>query len=1654
MGIGDFLKHVITAPLDAFNNAIGLPTPDHQGGTNPGILDKPLETFSAGMRWTYSNVISQPLSTVELMGRETSVGGGDWTRAFSAGEWAKVWHAANHISPGQAIFYGKTPTTSLAAGAQAGEKLINSPLEYAAPDLAQLPPEWHSLPRAEQQKMLAEAGMPQVNKAVADANRDSQWFHYASGAADFAINWELDPMVLGGKALGAVKTAKMVRPTTNFTPEDIRRVMNSDLLSKTQRWLWANRSDPQLVNNLTMVRKSAMGPKFGAILSTLKSEQEVNLFLRTTMGDTVAKNFLEGTNKAAAMRMESANSRLSLLGQQLSAAASPGERQLIQAQIDAAHAGINADVAMVNRYNQIIDSMHELDALNLTKWSFARAEDRTAAQNAYRAGPATNLSPIAKRAQRAPELDTSAVGPANRLGGGPLGMQLAPFRLYSPAFGLISQPILPRVAMSRIYTDFWGIPVTVARSFSNFRPSGHIDVNALSQDSINELRGYLARIPHISDQARGGMLNDYLKAETEMDRKNLLLSFEKLAVAKVAAKHGFTPEDGLDIFRKHRAEQANLVERMNQYSTAVASTEGGRPIYADYFHDQSGAFAVHPNLATRLVNDHIMMDLDRMDTLLARHGSALKAIRPGVGNIVDGMAALGDTFNSMWKFGTLFRLGYIPRVLGDDLAGQVARLGAAAMALRVGVGVKNLATNAALWMEQPFLEQRAAVREAGAAYAKGELKGIEQQSKILENFLKTEHTQRVIQLDRAQRLHDAAVARRAALPPTATPAKVAAHDAFVQKRAGALKAAQARVATPASPGKVTRLADLRQRGGYIQRYIDLATKESTEARAKLAAGKTIQGKSPLVVNGVALPGALTGVRGEFYQKLISPDQSLENIFGANQGFLHGLIQRSFSHGAIQARAVANPETHMQGWLHILNHQFAQDALGRQALNGATVDDMTRWLTRDPAGRAYFKRLGVTNDPPAYLAHSVKADIDEIAPTPAIRAAALTPEGVTKDLLDQEIPNLAHRPDVHVGQTYVGRRETEATSAKIFRFWFDTVAGLPAARWSRHPLFNQLYEGHARAIMAKEKSFGVVHTADDAERIAETARRLALKDTKKLVFDVTHRSDAVGALKLISPFFAATSEGWQRWARIIADKPQTVGYAAKFFNTPLALGKVQDQNGNPVDQYGFAYDPEKGKRYQVSKADRRIVTRLPKWAMDSGIGYFLGASPAGKINLSQDSMNLVLSGDPVWNPGTGPIVQIPIQELVKDKPGLADIAQAAGVLPFGVSTSSTYGSGTIGRLTDAVLPRSLKNFLTAYDTSDDRYQAVKLQITQQAMFEHDHLGKPMPSASEIAQRVKDYWLFSAATAFLGPIASKREDPYQWYRDQYYKLRSVNPKTADDQFLSRYGESYFLFAQAQSKNVAGLEANRHAVDMSRKYADLIASMPELGALIVGPNGTGSPFDQVSYAYQLNTPLVPGSAEMQRRRLSADEAIQENQRRLGWAKYTAAMHQVEAKLFAAGFQSFDDPGAEGFKAEKKAWTDLYSQPLYPDGTVNPYYNAAWSKDYSTYDATKYARLIPAMTKLVNSDLGKDPQRRDLHTLAEYLGGRQQVMSMLNERKNAGGSAVLTAQDNFDLLAQWQRFVQGLVESNTLFGDLYHRYLGRDLGVDAAPEQIAGGQ
>lgn len=1633
MDFGDVLKNVrdasIAIPIiGGWTAGLGEDVGESETGKfidkqllRPG--SRPLERAMHGLTWLYDNGISQPLSTSILMGSASQEGGYDFAKMFSASDWAKAWRAAEHISPGQAFTarnYSVAEQISGWAGApqdlgpaSAEELMAGRPL-YATPAKAYLPPGWEDLSEDEQQELLKKNGMPIVgNRAVEALRRDNELFTFSSGASDFAARWWLDPVVLGGRAIGAARRKYVVtpRPREGWSSGDIEQMMASSRMAKVQDFIWTNKDNPQLINNLSMFKKSALGPRAGGIVSKLKSPEEVNLFLRTTLGDAEARARLQAENAAAELRMTQVDERISQLELEalprVRAQANPKAEEMVNARMDELRALHQADDDLVARFDAALAHYGELDALNLTRLSGSRAYSRTANQKLFRTGP--------------------ALGSTSREVG--------------------------KLAKTRIYAnDMFGSSATFIRSLAEAHPNGMIQIDDLHPEAIDELRGHIARIPGIGPDIRQDLLNRYLKTTTEGERMELLDEIQGLGLTKVAEKHGFSYDEGMALYREYRANITHGQEELRRYSGA---NFGDEKQSVDIFAGKDGRLKIHPNMVTKLANDQILIDLTMLDKTLARHSSALKALRTAkVGNpdwIVDGL----DYVSHLWKFATLFRLGYIPRVLSDDLLGQVARLGAASMAVRAGFGVKNLATNLYHWKRPSFYEGQEAVAREGVKFADEEIKALQPElERIKTSFERADAVYRT-DVSKAKARATKARNRLAAMDQAADPVKYNAMQQLANKLEQQVTQAERRLETH-SPARRERLTALEEQMDELLsgREMQVAAAEAAKELRKRGFRQSSQLNRPVSVGGIELPPALAGEQGEYYMKLISSDDSLRTLLQRNKQLIHSNLQRSANTKAAAPISYPGTEkTFVEAWHKAINHQIMQDEFARMAVQGKSIDEMAKWLKSTPAGRRYRQRLGIKYDTPERIAASVWHEVDEYMPVMSgVREAAIKGEADI-DYLTALAKTGQHPQYVHsrqLGEALAGSNRASRTMDHVIDWWYKWAASIPADRMSRHPLFNQLYEGHARSLVSQELKQGVKVSQADADRIAETARRLALKDTRKLVFDIAHRTDAGHMLRFMSPFYAATTEAWQRWARIIADRPQTVGYASMFFNAPISVGWLQDRDGNKINRDGtVTTTDENGKLIQrfIPKGERLIIARVPKFLVKSDIGKALGMDSLDNQlknwKISQDSLHLITQGDPWFNPGTGPVVSIPASLLVKDKPKQAELLRHIGVLPFGP---------TPGGVGDTVLQQGLplyaRNFLSAWDTSDERYQRIKLQIMQQAAYEHANLGKPMPSAQEIADRTRNYWLFSAATAFVQPAATTRVDKYQFFRDQYNNLRRKNPLTADEEFLDRFGESYFVFAQATTENEGGVPATQKAVELSQKHANVIAKNPELAALIIGPEGNG-PFSPEAYAYQLSVPLIPGGAEMQRTRMSADEAMAENQRRLGWAKFTKYNNMVTAQLHKAGFDSFEDEGAEEFKAMRSGIAKLLGDPLMPDGSKNPFYNEEWSRDYFTIDPKRYDRMITGLTAVANSDLAKLKERSDLRRLKEYLGYRRAITTVLAERDKAGGSASLGAKANTDLRLAWRRIVDSLVESDTRFGDLYHRYLSRDMNVDLELEE-----
>src|SRR5439155_2838931 len=317
-----------------------------------------------------------------------------------------------------------------------------------------------------------------------------------------------------------------------------------------------------------------------------------------------------------------------------------------------------------------------------------------------------------------------------------------------------------------------------------------------------------------------------------------------------------------------------------------------------------------------------------------------------------------------------------------------------------------------------------------------------------------------------------------------------------------------------SPTRRARLAQLDDQLDELNSHRDLqmtAADAAKEARRRGFRQTSQLNQGVEVAPGVVLPPSLGGEQGEYYMKLISSDDSLRTLLMRNKQMIHSNLQKSANTTA--AAAISYPGTEkvvVESWHKAINHQIMQDPFAIQAVKGASANQMAEWLRRTPAGRAYRKRLRIKYDKTERIAQSIWQEVDEYMPRESgIREAALNGEADTDYLTELaktgQYPQYVHNSQL--GEALAGSNHAARAMDNVIDWWYKWAASIPADRMSRHPLFNQLYEGHARSLASQEMKQGVNITQADADRIAETARRLALKDTRKLVFDIAHRTDA-------------------------------------------------------------------------------------------------------------------------------------------------------------------------------------------------------------------------------------------------------------------------------------------------------------------------------------------------------------------------------------------------------------------------------------------------------------------------------------------------------------------------------------------------------------------
>lgn len=726
------------------------------------------------------------------------------------------------------------------------------------------------------------------------------------------------------------------------------------------------------------------------------------------------------------------------------------------------------------------------------------------------------------------------------------------------------------------------------------------------------------------------------------------------------------------------------------------------------------------------------------------------------------------------------------------------------------------------------------------------------------------------------------------------------------------------------------------------------------------------------------------------------------------------------------------DNHMPSWLHAVNNQLMQSAIGKEAVrlmvkNGGDKElaakDLARWSTGTPEGRKLMGELQWTAHNKVEHARRITGYVDHYLPSTDLQKAAAKNGRVEQKELEATLPNIEDRPPVHgesiamdIGRGSLLGERINGVYSKILRWASDATED----QLARHPMYAAVYEQEvkrrAEYLLADPRIEAL--TGGDIKRLVQDqAHKKARQAIKNYMYDVADTSDLSHFMRFVSPFVKAWEDTMRKWGRIIYEDPSVLGRANLVWNAPNDLGIVVDSDGNPVDQDGiFGYtDPKTGERKSTYIL---VPSGLTKWIPGAG---------DSDLKISKQSFNLVLQGG--LQPGFGPIVAYPVGKIQTAAPQLNDVAKL--VNPYGPPES----------VWDAVAPSTLKAITDATNDQSRTHMQDTRRIYAQMLAEYKQdpqkFGGVKPEPDDAAKRAGALGRLKILNRVGNPFPAIFQSPYQLYIDSYRALQEQerdphNPKPkgwADDQFIQMHGETYFPLVQSESKNNGGVGSSAEAVDALNRYRSLVnkygveagQAKPNLIRLIVGQEGEGD-FNASAHQWQETREISPASGLKYRTYDNPQEAQAQADADLGWYKYRQFMNNLDAMALEQGLRTYQD--SDELVATRKE----FIQNLQAE-------NEAWHVEWSQRDSDAFERDLQALGEIASS--GKfGPMRTDMTGVRDYLALRQALKEQLAEYGISEGS-----QDAQPFKQEFTEAVQDLVSQNSQFAEWsYYTFLERD--------------
>lgn len=809
-------------------------------------------------------------------------------------------------------------------------------------------------------------------------------------------------------------------------------------------------------------------------------------------------------------------------------------------------------------------------------------------------------------------------------------------------------------------------------------------------------------------------------------------------------------------------------------------------------------------------------------------------------------------------------------------------------------------------------------------------------------------------------------------------------------------------------------------------------RRKTELRAFTGKGEKVNVKT----GGYERDATATYQPGQSPESVLGEgvQESIEGLYKSADAFYQKKLRKKLGYNYTDyGTSPATRRAWTKGYLEAVNHGIRNDASWGRMLAGADDDSIIDWMRRDPEGKAYFGELNRSAhfSGPEELVGRQRSHFDNLIPD-RDKADIVSARDITaEDLADWWSGSGQTRPYVptQVFETLKhGDRTTpydvyDASRSKYFKF----VAQMPETYMGRHPQYHRFYQDHMqRFIAASGRDKGDLSLAEINE-LRKRADGQSRKDMAKIMFDTSHKSNAGHHLRFISPFFSAWEDTMFKWSTIAKENPTaTYNTLVRPFESLTSANNVYDGEGNRIMPNGekrrVNEDGSLGDvvGHSTSINEGYFFFTLPDW-MTPGEGE-------QDFRLSRGSLNAIFQGEDWWSPGTGPMVQIPANEVVKSAfPELGDTPIGDFVLPYDATSENLAAQAAPAHAKHAT------NWIGSLlgNESSESFQDTFNLAMQDEIIRQRESGERL-SEKETRKRVTKTtrnllllkWIGSGAM----PASTRPESRLDWYRKEYQRYQAADPKEALKRFAADYPEFTEVTISLRD-NATGISATEEANNAADPWKSEIEVNPEIGWAMAGPDNYKGDFNRNVYTNQ--------TAKGWRVREDAGETFDRINISRGWQDWMTLSNIIDTELDKRGLTSITSKGAEDLVALKnEAKAEIMAD------------NPSWAEEYVAGGggADKAVDFLNKMNGAMSRNPAKAEKRQDLQILNQYMSDRELARQTMAEY---GVSSLPTEEElaeyiagdrngdeiRFAIAHEWYRATAEYKNDSPVFADMYSR-------------------